>query len=202
MRGWAWSILLLLTACGSGDDGKSDASASPHVIGFISDTATDTADSVWKTVQAPFEDVGLKQDEIPEQLQRTEINPYAMPNPLRCDLLQKEIAELDILLGPDVCTIADPKGTGTYSSDYLDQGSGLLHDQAGERAKSLVGSQLTLPFRSVVRRVSGADKHAKEVAKAYQYGKLRRAFLKGVGMTLTPPCHPLPPPPPVDPAIT
>ena len=191
MRGWACCILFVLTACGAGDDGRRDATPSPTVGGFVADTVSDTASGVWKTVQTPFEDVGIKQDEIPEKLQRIEINPYAMPNPLRCDLLQKEIAELDALLGPDICTISDPNGTGAPSNDYIDQGSSILHDQAGDQAKSLVGSQLTLPFRSVVRRVSGADKHAREVAKAYQYGKLRRSFLKGVGMTLTPPCLPL-----------
>jgi len=44
-----------------------------------------------------------------------------------------------------------------------------------------------------VRKISGAEAHARAVDRAYQAGRLRRAFLKGLAATLGPDClKPLP----------
>jgi hypothetical protein len=43
-------------------------------------------------------------------------------------------------------------------------------------------SRSIIPFRGLVRQMTGADAHAKEVDTAIQAGKVRRAYLKGVGM--------------------
>lgn len=60
---------------------------------------------------------------------------------------------------------------------------------ARDQAVGMVRSKVDIiPFRGVVRRVSGADRHAKAVERAYQAGRLRRAFLKGLGASLDPPC--------------
>jgi len=39
-----------------------------------------------------------------------------------------------------------------------------------------------IPLRSWVRRLSGAEQRSREVLAAIQAGRLRRAYLKGVGM--------------------
>ncbi len=38
-----------------------------------------------------------------------------------------------------------------------------------------------MPFRGWIRRLSGAERHARDVAAAIAAGTARRAFLKGVG---------------------
>jgi hypothetical protein len=38
-----------------------------------------------------------------------------------------------------------------------------------------------LPFRSWIRRLTGANKHAKAVIAAISAGAVRRAYLKGLG---------------------
>ncbi|AZP10558.1 hypothetical protein [Undibacterium parvum] len=51
-----------------------------------------------------------------------------------------------------------------------------------------------IPFRSWIRRFSGADKHSKDVTAALAAGIVRRAFLKGLGQAsgCLPPAAPLP----------
>ena len=39
-----------------------------------------------------------------------------------------------------------------------------------------------IPFRGLVRQVTGAQRHQKDMDRAIQAGKVRRAYLKGVGM--------------------
>ena len=105
-----------------------------------------------------------------------------------CEGIRKEIAELDVLLGPDVCTIENPTGTTVIVSrkgEYVEQGVSMAHDQALGLVRGKVD---IIPFRGMVRKVTGAEKHAKEVERAYQAGRLRRAFLKGLSASLGPEC--------------
>ena len=39
-----------------------------------------------------------------------------------------------------------------------------------------------IPGRSWIRRLSGAEQHSRQVQAAIQAGRMRRAFLKGIGM--------------------
>ncbi len=50
---------------------------------------------------------------------------------------------------------------------------------AGRMAKTVVGS--FIPFRGLIREVSGANDHDRQVRAAIQAGLARRGFLKGVG---------------------
>lgn len=157
---------------------------------------TGTVEGAWAAVQMPFEDLNLKRQEIPKKLQQIVDNPYALPPQMLCEGIRKEIDELDTLLGPDVCTPQNPTGMVTSrKGEYVEQGAGM----ARERAVGMVSSKTNIiPFRGVVRKITGAEKHAKEVERAYQAGKLRRAFLKGLAASLGPNClnPPMTPPPP------
>lgn len=177
------------------------------VTRIVADTVTGTVDGAWQAVQMPFEDLNLKRQDIPEKLQKVVANPYDLPPHLLCEGIRKEIGELDALLGPDICTPYNPTGapakalpwkpvtttictprdpTGvSRKGEYVEKGVGY----AKEHAVGMVSSKANIiPFRGVVRKVTGAEKHAKEVDRAYQAGKLRRAFLKGVAASLGPEC--------------
>jgi hypothetical protein len=187
MNKWAALLVMMLAGCSVPEGGQSErfVPARP-VIDIFTDTIVGTVEGAWIAVQTPFEDVGFKKQPIPEKLQQIADDPYAMPAQMLCDGIRKEIAELDMLLGPDVCTTTYPTGFGnSRKGEYVEKGAGM----AREQAIGMVSSKANIiPFRGVVRRVSGADKHAREVERAYQAGKLRRAFLKGLASGLGPTC--------------
>jgi hypothetical protein len=190
-----------LFGCGSEENASQRFVPARPVRSIVSETVVGTVEGAWGAVQAPFEDINLKQQPIPEKLQRIADNPYAMPSPLQCESLRKEIADLDTLLGPDICTPQNPTGvppgqslppwqvctllnpTGTTISrkgEYVEQGAGMARQEA---VGIVSGKANIIPFRGVVRRISGAEKHAKQLDRAYQAGKLRRAFLKGLALS-------------------
>jgi hypothetical protein len=194
MQKWTIFIIMALVGCSvpEGSQRERLVPARP-VTSIISDTVVGTAEGAWATVQSPLEDVGLKRQPIPEKLQQIVDNPYAMPPQMLCEGIRKEIAELDAVLGADVCTIANPTGQNVPPSGkvvsrkgkYVEKGASAARDQA----VGIVSSKTNiLPFRGAIRYVSGADRHAKEVARAYEAGKLRRAFLKGLAVSLGPEC--------------
>lgn len=45
----------------------------------------------------------------------------------------------------------------------------------------LIAAEGIVPFRGWVRKLSGAERYAKEVAAAITAGTIRRAYLKGLG---------------------
>ena len=70
-----------------------------------------------------------------------------------------------------------------HSGIELPDRESLLED-AGDLVKDklmdTIHSQTNiLPFRSIIRHLSGANAHQKQLATAYEAGKLRRAYLKG-----------------------
>lgn len=124
-----------------------------------------------EAVEAPFNDLNLVQVGIPSILVEAEIAPYLVPVDQSCEALDANIHELDSALGADQTGHAiDP----TLYERALEE----VNDQAVGALRSTTES--ILPFRSWVRKLSGADRHAKQVARANAAGLIRRAFLKGI----------------------
>lgn len=133
---------------------------------------TQTFDSgVAGAVQAPLQDFNLVREGIPEILLRARTAPYGTEGLERCDALSAEIALLDDALGPDI----DAPGAAEQAS-IDQQAAGLALDVVRDTATDFI------PFRSWVRRLSGAEQHSRDVQLAVRAGLSRRAFLKGVGM--------------------
>jgi hypothetical protein len=122
-------------------------------------------------VTAPLEDLNLKRQEIPAVLLEAQANPYDVASLRRCRALATEIGRLDEALGPDLDT---PTSGNPDSMDQ--QAAGAALDAVRDTATDFI------PFRSWVRRLSGAAQHSREVQSAIRAGLSRRAFLKGVGM--------------------
>jgi hypothetical protein len=91
--------------------------------------------------------------------------PYATPEPATCAALAPRIAELDLALGHD---LDDPSAMTSLDSMAGALVSGAIRDAVG------------LPFRGVVRRLSGAEARERELRAYVLAGIVRRAFLKGV----------------------
>jgi hypothetical protein len=112
----------------------------------------------------PLDDLGITSKDIPEVLLRAVLDPYTMEHMHTCNSMTAEIMRLDGVLGEDYDAYAE--GQGGFD--------------VGRAAQSLVGS--IIPFRGVVREVTGAAGKDRDMAAAITAGMVRRGFLKGVGM--------------------
>lgn len=124
---------------------------------------------------APLDDLNLRREMIPTVLLQAESNPYDMRNLNRCATIGAEIERLNEALGPDADEPPAPDGRhlSEQAADAAAQATlGAIRDAATD----------FIPGRSWVRRLSGAEQHSRHVQSAIQSGRLRRAFLKGMGM--------------------
>jgi hypothetical protein len=122
-------------------------------------------------VEAPFHDLNLIQKGIPSVLVEAEIAPYLVPSDQSCEALSASIYALDEALG------SDQKGHLNDPTMY-DRAVEELDSQAVDAIRNTTES--ILPFRGWVRKLSGAARHNKRIARANAAGVIRRAFLKGV----------------------
>lgn len=120
------------------------------------------AEEVAKT---PLRDLNIDGRDIPEVLKAAAADPYATAGLGRCNALVSAIAELDTVLGADY-DIA------------VDDGEKRLSE--GRIGQSVVGS--VIPFRGILREVTGAAGNDRALRAAYTAGMVRRAFLKGWGL--------------------
>lgn len=114
-------------------------------------------------VTTPVSDLNLKKEAIPPLLLKAQERPYDTASLKRCDQIAAAVGELDAVLGDDVDL---PEGSGDKLS-------------AGRVAQAAVGS--FIPFRGLIREVSGANEQQRKVQAAVTAGIARRAFLKGYG---------------------
>lgn len=111
----------------------------------------------------PLTDLNLSKDPIPAVLLSAVAAPYDSTGTRNCSELGASIAALDSALGPDMDVAeSDP--------DRLSVGS---------VAKSVVAS--FIPFRGIVREVTGAADHKRQFEAAIYAGAVRRGYLKGLG---------------------
>jgi len=163
---------LLFAACASTPDGASSED------GSSASNATDRAiqqsqDGFSDAAMSPLEDINLKRDKIPDEFKDIK-NPYAVDPELSCDLIAKEVSRLDGVLGRDWdIPPPDKKGLGDRAADGA---STAFLDTVASGASGII------PYRGIVRTVTGANSHASKVRKAYERGSHRRTFLKAIGL--------------------
>ncbi|WP_295757078.1 hypothetical protein [Undibacterium sp.] len=172
-----------LATSNSKDAAVSEKSA--PASGSMSKPAMDT--QVIGAVTSPLSDFNLIRTEISPELNAAMKGPYILPSDKSCDAIGAEITALDRIIGPDLDAT-----TGSQVASLFDQGQSELSNAAVGALRSTVEG--VIPFRSWIRRFSGADKHSKDVTAALAAGIVRRAFLKGLGQAsgCLPPAAPLP----------
>ncbi len=153
--------VLLLSACNAG--------------GSVMDGARQFGSGVGAAATAPLDDLNLRRQYIPTVLLQAEANPYDLRNLNQCAPIAAEIARLNEALGPD--TDEPPVQDGSFLSERA-------ADAASAAALDAIRDATTdfIPGRGWVRRLSGAEQHSRHVQSAIQAGRMRRAFLKGIGM--------------------
>jgi len=144
--------LILLT---SGATVSAQTAAAPQAI-----TATDIATK-------PIDDLNLRRDKDKPApvLVAAQDNPYAIPGNGRCAVLNREVADLNAVLGPDIDANMSP--SARQKRDRAVAGT----------ARSAVGS--LIPFDGIIRQISGANAAEGHRALYLYAGSVRRAFLKG-----------------------
>lgn len=122
----------------------------------------------------PLSDLNVVRTEIPPVLERASKEPYAYPADRSCDALTAEVRKLDEALGPDLDVPPSASNPG-----LIERGSDVVENSALGALQST--AEGIIPFRSWVRKLTGAERHSRQVAAAISAGIVRRAFLKGIG---------------------
>ena len=112
----------------------------------------------------PVRDLGINKGEIPEVLQKAVQDPYARP-PRGCRPINVELGELNAALGEDF-------GVGTEANENR---AGKIAEAVG---KTIVNS--LIPFRGLVREISGAAPAERKLQAAVAAGIARRGYLRGL----------------------
>jgi len=136
-------------------------------------------------VTAPLADLNVRRDRIPTVLLQAQANPYDQRNLTRCSTVRAEVVRLDEALGPDRDEPVAPDAPNLNER---------AQDALAEAALDAIRRAATdfIPYRSWIRQFSGAEARSKTVQDSIEAGRLRRAFLKGLGMRLNcaPPASP------------
>ena len=122
--------------------------------------------SVRDVALTPLSDLNLSRDPIPPILIAARAAPYARDGISRCADILRAVGDLDVVLGEDF-DIAAPDDRGVSVTNL---------------AQRVIGS--FIPFRGIIREISGANAHEFEFREAIAAGLMRRAYLKGVGQEM------------------
>lgn len=124
-----------------------------------------TLEKAGRIASQPVRDVGISKDPIPDVLQEAVASPYAPPPRYTCPWLDYELARLNQVLGPDF---------------------GESPKQNEDRAEkiALAGGEMIvnslIPFRGLVREISGAAPADRRKTAAINAGLARRGYLRGL----------------------
>lgn len=128
-----------------------------------------------EAVTAPLADFNLMRKKVPAVLEAAANDPYKLPGDAECPALEDEIRRLDLALGPD----ADMP-SGADRPTMRRRASHAASDAALDAVRDLTTGWI--PFRSTVRRLTGASHNEDQMEDATQAGVIRRAYLKGLGL--------------------
>ena len=134
-------------------------------LSFTAILATGTgtwAQSAEKIVTQPARDVGIEKAKISELLLETGKDPYTTAGTDRCAQITLAIAALTRVIGPDFSTTPNEKKPNIAALG----GAAVVN--------------ALIPFRGIVREVSGASAQERRENAAIDAGIARRGFLRGL----------------------
>ncbi|MHA3793901.1 hypothetical protein [Sphingomonas sp. YL-JM2C] len=124
--------------------------------------------SAGRIASQPVRDVGVAKTDIPAPLQKAWDAPYGMAGIRTCRDISRAFHELTDVIGPDF-------KTGDVKKENK---AGKLAEAGG---KTIVNS--FIPFRGLVREVTGAAPAQRRLERAVAAGYARRGFLRGIHQT-------------------
>jgi hypothetical protein len=132
---------------------------------FAQDKQQSTAERAGDIAEQPAKDVGAVKTKIPPVLQQAAAAPYSLSGLSKCARIADAFDELGEALGPDFVQGVDRKKSRKVKV-------------TGDTVAGLI-----VPFRGLVREVSGAASAQRELNAAVDAGFARRGFLRGVYQT-------------------
>lgn len=177
------SAALILGGCASSPAQQAPAAApeasaarttTPAASAAPTSSDNQTATEVGKAITSPLGDLNLVKADIPAVLAAARQAPYAVPADRSCAALAQHVQALDAVLGADLDTPS------------TDRNPSLIERGAGAAKKGAIGAvkgaaEGIVPMRSWVRKLTGAEKYAREVEASITAGTIRRGYLKGLG---------------------
>jgi hypothetical protein len=127
----------------------------------------DAGAAMGDAVTQPLADINLKRRTVPAELSAILGNPYALDGVRTCRQIISEVQKLNAVLGDDVDRIE------------VDPNSRKRREGAAGVTRGVISS--LIPFRSLIREVSGARASEEDYREAIFAGVIRRGFLKGYG---------------------
>lgn len=125
----------------------------------------ETGKKAGEIASQPARDVGAEKIDVPIPIQQAAAAPYSLAGLRTCAQLNRAIFELSDVLGPDY------DGPATVHENK----AGKLAEAGG---KTIVNT--IIPFRGLVREVSGAAPAERRLDAAIKAALARRGFLRGV----------------------
>jgi hypothetical protein len=113
----------------------------------------------------PAKDIGVKKTSIPPVLAAAEVSPYSLADASNCTQMAQALSDLDEVLGADYTVERLPE----------ENRAGKIAEAGG---RAVVNS--IIPFRGIVREVTGAAAADRAMASAVDAGIARRGFLRGL----------------------
>jgi hypothetical protein len=105
-------------------------------------------------------------------------SPYDDASKMSCEEIVQEVKALDEILGADL------------DAPNLNKDANIFERGAGQAGNAAVGTATdairrttegVIPFRSWIRKLTGAEGHSREIQACIASGIVRRAYLKGIG---------------------
>lgn len=128
----------------------------------------DTVRRGGEIVSQPAKDVGASKIDVPVVLERAQDNPYDLTGLKTCSRIKAATDELTEALGPDF----------VVGNNKKENRAGRLAEAGG---KTIINT--LIPFRGLVREISGAAPAQRRLNAAIDAGYARRGFLRGVALT-------------------
>lgn len=157
----ASSSALLLAGCAVFRGDRPATASTEEPAGDVEETAKKAGEIATQ----PVRDLGIDKVEIPPVLVRATEYPYAAEGTESCEQLAATVVELNQALGPDF-QVANAEGEDKV---------GKVAEAGG---KAIVNS--LIPFRGVVRELTGAAAAKRRLDDAVDAGYARRGFLRGL----------------------
>jgi len=129
------------------------------------DSRDDTLERAGHIATQPVRDVGITKDRIPRVLQEAVDDTYAPPPRESCAWLNYELARLDQALGPD------------FDAE-VEENEDKVERLALAGGEMIVNS--IIPFRGLVREISGAAPAERRRLAAVNAGLARRGYIRGL----------------------
>lgn len=124
---------------------------------------TDREINAVDVAKTPMTDLNIGNEDFPQLILDAQAKPYDLAGLQRCSQISAVVSQFDAILGDDL---------------DLPQ-TEAMRVSPGRIAQSVVGS--FIPFRGIIRELSGANDQRRRLQLAVEAGMTRRGFLKGIG---------------------